>query len=248
MNLCLAGLVAAVRITSLLGMAMLRNTFVTSVARFTLLHSPGAMAPKNAQAFRAMLVIADENGNHLGVRAPACCPCLRPVHVVIVSCPSRKAFGSTRLLVPITSWFMHACRKVLWSTVSDHLRAPAHVAEGAAGYEQLVQVAAGMVHTNLYWTSDTCCARAHQHVWQEVLRCVSRWELLVQVAAGGMTDALIFAAPAESPTASKRRPFFSVRSSRADAGACAMAAHGSACKSGKCLTDMETSRTAAQML
>ncbi len=68
MNLCLAGLVAAVRITSLLGMAMLRNTFVTSVARFTLLHSPGAMALKNAQAFRAMLVIADENGNHLGVR------------------------------------------------------------------------------------------------------------------------------------------------------------------------------------
>ena len=71
MNLCLAGLVAAVRITSLLGMAMLRNTFVTSVARFTLLHSPGAMAPKNAQAFRAMLVIADENGNHLGVRRPS---------------------------------------------------------------------------------------------------------------------------------------------------------------------------------
>jgi hypothetical protein len=70
-NLCLAGLVAAVRITSLLGMAMLRNTFVTSVARFTLLHSPGAMAPKNAQAFRAMLVIADENGNHLGARAQA---------------------------------------------------------------------------------------------------------------------------------------------------------------------------------
>jgi hypothetical protein len=70
-NLCLAGLVAAVRITSLLGMAMLRNTFVTSVARFTLLHSPGAMAPKNAQAFRAMLVIADENGNHLGARARA---------------------------------------------------------------------------------------------------------------------------------------------------------------------------------
>ena len=73
--------------------------------------------------------------------------------------------------------------------------------------------------------SDTCCARAHQHVWQEVLRCVSRWELLVQVAAGGMTDALIFAAPAESPTASKRRPFFSVRSSRADAGACAALVH-----------------------
>ena len=73
---------------------------------------------------------------------------------------------------------------------------------------------------------DTRCARAHQHVWQEVLRCVSRWELLVQVAGGGITDALIFAAPAESPTASKRRPFFSVRSSRADAGARAALAHG----------------------
>ena len=69
--------------------------------------------------------------------------------------------------------------------------------------------------------SDTCCARAPQHVWQEVLRCVSRWELLVQVASGGITDALIFAAPAESPTASKRRPFFSVRSNRTETGACA---------------------------
>lgn len=67
-NLCLAGLVAAVRVTSLLSMDMLRNTFVTTVARFTQLHSPASMALKNAQAFRALLVIADENGNHLGVR------------------------------------------------------------------------------------------------------------------------------------------------------------------------------------
>ena len=67
MNLCLAGLVAAVRVTSLLSMDMLRNTFVTTVARFTQLHAPASMAPKNAQAFRALLVIADENGNHLGV-------------------------------------------------------------------------------------------------------------------------------------------------------------------------------------
>ncbi len=69
MNLCLAGLVAAVRCTSLLGMGMLRGTFVTTVARFTQLHAPASMAPKHAQAFRALLVIADENGNHLGVRA-----------------------------------------------------------------------------------------------------------------------------------------------------------------------------------
>lgn len=69
-NLCLAGLVAAVRVTSLLSMDMLRNTFVTTVARFTQLHAPASMALKHAQAFRALLVIADENGNHLGVCRP----------------------------------------------------------------------------------------------------------------------------------------------------------------------------------
>jgi brefeldin A-inhibited guanine nucleotide-exchange protein len=70
-NLCLAGLVAAVRCSSLLGMDMLRRTFVTTVARFTQLHAPAGMALKHAQAFRALLVIADENGNHLGVRVRA---------------------------------------------------------------------------------------------------------------------------------------------------------------------------------
>ena len=71
---------------------------------------------------------------------------------------------------------------------------------------------------------NPCLRAAAQDVWQEVLRCVSRWELLAQVAGGGMTDALIFAAPAESPTAAKRRPFFSMRSAKADAGAARPAA------------------------
>ncbi|DBA82002.1 TPA: hypothetical protein ACH3X1_007704 [Trebouxia sp. C0004] len=103
-NLCLAGFVAAIRITSLLGMGMLRNTFVTSVCRFTMLHSPQSMQIKNAHAFRALLIVADENGNH-----------------------------------------MH-------------------------------------------------------NVWSEVLRCVSRWELLQQLHSGGPTDALLFSPPpAESP-------------------------------------------------
>ena len=48
-----------------------------------------------------------------------------------------------------------------------------------------------------------------QNVWQEVLRCVSRWELLQQIASGGPTDALLFAAPTEPVTAVKRRNFFS---------------------------------------
>lgn len=39
-----------------------------------------------------------------------------------------------------------------------------------------------------------------QNVWSEVLRCVSRWELLQQLHSGGPTDALLFSpAPAESP-------------------------------------------------
>lgn len=89
MNLCLAGLVAAVRVTSLLSMDMLRNTFVTTVARFTQLHSPASMALKNAQAFRALLVIADENGNHLGVRpALRCCPCESPQTILSLLCLS----------------------------------------------------------------------------------------------------------------------------------------------------------------
>jgi len=70
-NLCLAGFVAAIRITSLLGMGMLRNTFVTSVCRFTMLHSPQSMQIKNAHAFRALLIVADENGNHMHVSQAA---------------------------------------------------------------------------------------------------------------------------------------------------------------------------------
>ncbi len=39
-----------------------------------------------------------------------------------------------------------------------------------------------------------------QNVWSEVLRCVSRWELLQQLRSGGPTDALLFSPPPpESP-------------------------------------------------
>ena len=52
-NMCLAGMVAAIKITSLLGMGMLRKAFVTSVCRLTMLHAPAQMHVKNAKAFRA---------------------------------------------------------------------------------------------------------------------------------------------------------------------------------------------------
>ena len=53
-----------------------------------------------------------------------------------------------------------------------------------------------------------------QEVWQDVLRCVSRWELLQTIHSGGPSDAVIFAGPpSDSPTASKKRTFFSLRPS-----------------------------------
>jgi len=73
-GLCLAGFVSAIRLTSLLDMGMLRNTYVTSLARFTMLHAPAGMQHKSAKAFRSMLFVAEDNGNHLHVRR-----CCRPL-------------------------------------------------------------------------------------------------------------------------------------------------------------------------
>ena len=53
-GLCLNGIAQAVRLTCLLNMVMLRNTFVSSLARFTMLHSPTAMRLKSAWAFRCV--------------------------------------------------------------------------------------------------------------------------------------------------------------------------------------------------
>ena len=106
--LCLQGFVAAIRLTSALNMGILRSTFVSSLARFTMLHSPGGMRRKNAEAFRALLTVADSVGNQLG--------------------------------------------------------------DG----------------------------------WQDVLRCVSRWELLTQVSAGLPSDAFLFAMPAPPDSSSSQ--------------------------------------------
>lgn len=61
-------------------------------------------------------------------------------------------------------------------------------------------------------SAHTRCGGVLQEVWQEVLRCVSRWELLQQVHSGGPTDALLFAQPGEAPGSAKRKPlsFFSL--------------------------------------
>ncbi|KAK2077578.1 hypothetical protein QBZ16_004423 [Prototheca wickerhamii] len=64
--LCLAGFVAAANLACALRAPTLRDAYVSSLARFTMLHNPGALRLKHAQAFRALLVVAEANGNALG--------------------------------------------------------------------------------------------------------------------------------------------------------------------------------------
>ena len=52
------------------------------------------------------------------------------------------------------------------------------------------------------------CQYLLQTVWSEVLRCVSRWELLQQISSGGPSDALLFSQqPQESPVHSAMSKF-----------------------------------------
>lgn len=69
-NLCLDGFYHAISLTSMLGMTMLRDTYVTSLSRFTGLHSPSTMTVKSAHALRTLLIAAEHNGNTFQVLAP----------------------------------------------------------------------------------------------------------------------------------------------------------------------------------
>lgn len=64
-NLCLEGFVASICIAAKLEMSMLRNTFVTSLCRFTLLHNPGYMKVKNALALKSIILVCERVGNLL---------------------------------------------------------------------------------------------------------------------------------------------------------------------------------------
>ncbi|WIA22572.1 hypothetical protein OEZ86_009559 [Tetradesmus obliquus] len=99
--ICLAGFEAATCLAAQLGVADLRDVFVVSLCNFTHLHSPATMKPKNGLAFKSLISVALQVGDHLGER------------------------------------------------------------------------------------------------WLEVLRCISRWELLQQIASGMPTDAVLFAAAGE---------------------------------------------------
>ncbi|XP_019432960.1 PREDICTED: brefeldin A-inhibited guanine nucleotide-exchange protein 2-like isoform X2 [Lupinus angustifolius] len=63
--LCLEGFRRAIHVTSIMSMKTQRDAFVTSLAKFTSLHFPANIKQKNIDAIKAIITIADEDGNYL---------------------------------------------------------------------------------------------------------------------------------------------------------------------------------------
>ncbi|KAJ4845556.1 Brefeldin A-inhibited guanine nucleotide-exchange protein 2 [Turnera subulata] len=64
-DLCLEGFRSAIHVTAVMSMKTHRDAFVTSLAKFTSLHSPADIKQKNIDAIKAIVTIADEDGNYL---------------------------------------------------------------------------------------------------------------------------------------------------------------------------------------
>ncbi|WCJ22841.1 Brefeldin A-inhibited guanine nucleotide-exchange protein 2 [Euphorbia peplus] len=62
---CLEGFRCAIHVTAVMSMKTHRDAFVTSLAKFTSLHSPADIKQKNIDAIKAIVTIADEDGNYL---------------------------------------------------------------------------------------------------------------------------------------------------------------------------------------
>ncbi|KAJ4774201.1 Brefeldin A-inhibited guanine nucleotide-exchange protein 2 [Rhynchospora pubera] len=62
---CLEGFRCAIHVTAAMSMKTQRDAFITSLAKFTSLHSAADIKQKNIDAIKAILVIADEDGNYL---------------------------------------------------------------------------------------------------------------------------------------------------------------------------------------
>ncbi|KAG6728243.1 hypothetical protein I3843_02G144500 [Carya illinoinensis] len=63
--MCLEGFRYAIHVTAVMSMKTHRDAFVTSLAKFTSLHSPADIKQKNIDAIKAIVKIADEDGNYL---------------------------------------------------------------------------------------------------------------------------------------------------------------------------------------
>ncbi|ONL96028.1 Guanine-nucleotide-exchange protein [Zea mays] len=62
---CLEGFRSAIHVTAAMSMKTQRDAFITSLAKFTSLHSAADIKQKNVEAIKAILLIADEDGNYL---------------------------------------------------------------------------------------------------------------------------------------------------------------------------------------
>eukprot|EP00262_Sarcandra_glabra_P004781 TRINITY_DN1602_c0_g3_i1.p1 TRINITY_DN1602_c0_g3~~TRINITY_DN1602_c0_g3_i1.p1 ORF type:complete len:1356 (+),score=263.89 TRINITY_DN1602_c0_g3_i1:327-4070(+) len=62
---CLEGFRYAIHVTAVMSMKTHRDAFVTSLAKFTSLHSAADIKQKNIDAIKAIVSIADEDGNYL---------------------------------------------------------------------------------------------------------------------------------------------------------------------------------------
>ncbi|CAI5972187.1 unnamed protein product [Closterium sp. NIES-64] len=62
---CLEGFRYAVHVTAVIGMHMQRDAFVTSLAKFTSLHSAADIKQKNVDAIKSLLLVAEDDGNYL---------------------------------------------------------------------------------------------------------------------------------------------------------------------------------------
>lgn len=62
---CLEGFRCAIHVTAAMLMKTQRDAFITSLAKFTSLHSAADIKQKNIEAIKAILLIADEDGNYL---------------------------------------------------------------------------------------------------------------------------------------------------------------------------------------
>ncbi|KAM0072435.1 putative Sec7 domain, mon2, dimerization and cyclophilin-binding domain, Sec7 domain superfamily [Helianthus debilis subsp. tardiflorus] len=62
---CIEGFRYAIHVTSAMSMKTHRDAFVTSLAKFTCLHSPADIKQKNIEAIKAIVTVAYEDGNYL---------------------------------------------------------------------------------------------------------------------------------------------------------------------------------------
>ncbi|KAM0945494.1 putative Sec7 domain, mon2, dimerization and cyclophilin-binding domain, Sec7 domain superfamily [Dioscorea sansibarensis] len=64
-SLCLEGFRCAIHVTAVMTMKTQRDAFVTSLAKFTSLHSAADMKQKNIDAIKTIVSIAEDDGNYL---------------------------------------------------------------------------------------------------------------------------------------------------------------------------------------